>query len=128
LHTQLTLAKNSDNKQHLALVLSVCCLDVRRCGFVTGRIEYFCGIFGEKAMIFSQVKLEKPFQDCFAVACRRPYFCLGKSKQNQCPAKLAIHGSNSCGTASLQTHLESTLNHLKRGLASTPLSQHKEAP
>jgi hypothetical protein len=21
-------------------------------------------------------------QDCFAAACRRPYFCLGKSKQN----------------------------------------------
>jgi hypothetical protein len=41
---------------------------------------------------------------CSASACRRPYFCLGKSKQNQCGAKLAIHGSNSCTTASLQKH------------------------
>jgi hypothetical protein len=38
----------------------------------------------------------------FAVACRRPCFCFGKSKQNQRDAKLAIHGSNSCITASLQ--------------------------
>jgi hypothetical protein len=46
----------------------------------------------------------------FAAACRRPYFCLGKSKQNQRDAKLAIHGSNSCTTASLQ----------KQQLSSTP--------
>jgi len=48
LHTQLTLAKNSDNKQHLALVLWLCCLDVRDSGFVTGKIRYFYGIFGER--------------------------------------------------------------------------------
>jgi hypothetical protein len=38
----------------------------------------------------------------YAVACRRPHFCFDKSKQNQRSAKLGIHASNSCATASLQ--------------------------
>jgi len=69
-----------------------------------GRLVIFAGFWVKKGEDFFIGQIRKLFQDCFAVACRRPYFCLGKSKQNQCTAKLAIHGSNSCITASLQTH------------------------
>jgi hypothetical protein len=65
LHTQLTLAKNSDNKQHLALVLWLCCLDVRDSGFVTGKMDYFCGILGKsvnRVEGFPSVKLENRFK------------------------------------------------------------------
>ena len=48
LHTQLTLAKNSDNKQHLALVLSVCCLDVRGVALLQEGLSIFSEFLAHK--------------------------------------------------------------------------------